>query len=68
MAIKTGSTLYLLKIFSFAWYGEFKLLFKKKQNSASFNFVAVTISKMTLRSCEERNCFKGLSLFFLTTT
>ena len=30
MAIKTGSTLYLLKIFSFAWYGEFKLLFKRK--------------------------------------
>ena len=31
MAIKTGSTLYLLKIFSFAWYGEFKLLFKKNK-------------------------------------
>ena len=23
---------------------------------------------MTSQSCEERNCFKGLSLFFLTTT
>ena len=30
--------------------------------------MAVTISKMTSRSCEERNCFKGLTLFFLTTT
>ena len=32
MAIKTGCTLYLLKIFSFARYGEFKLLFKRKTN------------------------------------
>ena len=37
---------------------------KEKQNSARFNCVAVPISKMTSRSCDERNCFKGLSLFF----
>ena len=41
---------------------------KERQTSARFNCAAVTISKMTSRSCEDRNCFKGLSLFFLTTT
>ena len=41
---------------------------RERQNSARFNYVAVTISQMTSRSCEERNCFKGLTLFFLTTT
>ena len=37
---------------------------KERQNSARFNYAAVTISKMTSRSYEDRNCFNGLSLFF----
>ena len=41
---------------------------KERQNSARLNCAVVTISKMTSRSCVERNCFKGLTLFFLTTT
>ena len=32
---------------------------KERQNSARFNCAAVTINKMTSRSCEDRNCFKG---------
>ena len=41
---------------------------KERQNSARFNSAAVIISKMTSLSCEERNCSKGLLLFFFTTT
>ena len=48
---------------------------KERQNSARFNRAAVTISKMTSRSCQDfafhwemLNCFKGSSLFFHTTT
>ena len=41
---------------------------KERQNSARLNCAVVTIGKMSSRSCEERNCFKGLTLFFLTTT
>ena len=57
------------QLFLFVRYQCTKLLsLKKRKKSARFHCAAVNISKMTSRSCEERNCFKGLSLFFLKTT
>ena len=45
---------------------------RERQNSARFNYVAVTISKMTSRSFEERNCFltttSNIALTFPTNT
>ena len=60
--------LYLLKSSLLQGMANLSFSLRERQNSARFNYVAVTISKMTSRSCEERNCFKGLTLFFLTTT
>ena len=59
-----------------ARYGESKLFFKRKTKfRKTFNCVAVTISTISLRLCEDfavhwemLNCFKGLSLFFHSTT
>ena len=48
---------------------------ERKNSGRRLSVMAMTISKMTSRSCEHFavhwemfNCFKGLSLFFLTTT
>ena len=60
--------LYLLKSSLLQGMANLSFSLKERQNSVRFNYAAVTISKMTSRSCEERNCFKGLSLSFLTTT
>ena len=65
---KTETGCIFLKSFFMQGMANLSFSLKERQNSARFNCAAVIISKMTSRSCEERNCFKGLSLFFLTTT